>query len=139
MGVVNSLKKNFIVITILFTFFIIIIWFFKDDEYKTLEDVEKLFIKNDISYISKPVENKYVLDIAKEQRLYEVENNDIFVYIVDKSDMKSADYRVSNEILDGNYVVATTDTFIFAYTEKNIGKFYQRLYAVIDEIIDSEK
>ena len=133
------MKKYFIVITILFTFIIILIWLFQDNEYKTLGDIEKLFIKNDISYISKPVENKYVLDIAKEQRLYEVENNNIYVYIVDKSDMKSADYRVSNEILDSNYVVATTDTFIFAYTEKNPGKFHQGLYAVIDEIIDSEK
>ncbi|WP_428910727.1 hypothetical protein [Niallia sp. Krafla_26] len=133
------MKKNFIVIIILFTFFIILVSFFQDDEYETLEDVEKLFMKNDISYTSKLVEDSYILDIAKEQKLYKVENDHIYVYIVDKSDMENAVYRVSNERLDDHYVVATTDTFIFAYTERNLRNFYQSLYAVIDEIIDSEK
>lgn len=109
-------------------------------EYKTLEDLEKLFNKHNITYTSKPIEDEYLLDIAKEQRIYEVEENDIYVYIVDKADLEKADYRVSNEILGNNFIVTTSSSsFIFAYTEKNLEKFEGDLFSVINEIIESEK
>ena len=65
----SSLKKNLIIIAVLLVFSFV--WFFQDNEYKTLEDLERLFMEHDISYIPKPVETDHILDIAKEQRIYE--------------------------------------------------------------------
>ncbi|APH06826.1 hypothetical protein [Bacillus weihaiensis] len=133
--------KNFLVIALIILLSVIIIATrLFQVEYKTLEDLEKLFNKHNITYTSKPIEDEYLLDIAKEQRIYEVEENDIYVYIVDKADLEKADYRVSNEILGNNFIVTTSSSsFIFAYTEKNLEKFEGDLFSVINEIIESEK
>ena len=96
-------------------------------------------MEHDISYIPKPVETNNILDIAKEQRIYEIENNNIYVYIVNESDIENADYRVSNEILGDNYIVSNTKIYLFAHTEKNLKKFQRNLNTVIEEIRNSEQ
>ena len=131
------MKKILIIIAVLLVFSFV--WFFQDNQYKTLEDLERLFMEHDISYIPKPVETNHILDIAKEQRIYEIENNHIYVYIVNESDIENADYRVSNEILGDNYIVSNTKIYIFAHTEKNLKKFQKNLNTVIEEIRNSEQ
>lgn len=133
------LKKMIIIMAALLVYYVIWITLFQDNETKTLEDLEKLFMEHDLSYSSKPVETNHILDIAKEQRIYEIENNDIYVYIVNEPDMEKADYQITNEILGGNYIVSNTKTYLFAYTDNNFKKFQGDLDTVIAEIRNSEQ
>ncbi|RLL48410.1 hypothetical protein D8M04_03880 [Oceanobacillus piezotolerans] len=127
-----------IIILMIFSFIVIVVMFLQKDEYNTLVGLEKLFIKNDISITSKPIENENKLDFAKEQRIYELKDNKVYVYILNEIDLERADYIVSNEILE-DYVVSSTNSFIFAYSDTHLQQFSPELYVVIDEITESEK
>lgn len=116
----------------------IVFWFLNNKkEYNNLESIEQLLIKHSLSYTAKPIEPENQLKFAREQGIYQIENNNVYIYIVEKSDMEEANFQVSNELLDNNYAVSTTDTVLFAHTD--LIRFQKELYAVIDEIKKSEQ
>lgn len=134
-----NVRKSIILTVFICGILAVYSFYFYNIKYEKLEDLEKYLIDHNISYTSKPIESKYSLDIAKEQRVYEIKGKDIYVYIVNESEIDGADYRLSNEILGSDYVVATTNIFLFAYTDTDLEKFQKTLSSVIEEIRKSEK
>ena len=130
------MKKSTIITLCIFAITILIFEFFPKAKYTTIEDVEKLFQKHDISYASKPVEQKYQIDEAQEQRLYEIEDSDIYIYLVNGPNFEQVVVDVFNNTFEGfeDRTVATVDNFIFVHFEKNTERFYDDLYGVFDEI-----
>lgn len=113
--------------------------FLQQKEYTTLSDLEELFQKHKISYQVSPVREEYKLGTAKEQNVFLIENNDVYVYIVDEPYFEQAALDASNNLFNNERTVATVNNFIFAYSDKNIRLFYAELYAIIDEIRESRK
>ena len=112
--------------------------FLQQKEYTTLNDLEELFQKHEISYEVLPVKEEYQLGTAIEQNIFLIKDNDVYVYIVDEPYFEQAVLDVSNDFFNDR-VVATVNNFIFVYSEKNIRLFYADLYAIIDEIRESRK
>jgi hypothetical protein len=113
--------------------------FLQQKEYTTLSDLEELFQKHEISYEVLPVSEEYKLSTAKEQKIFLLEGNDVYVYIVDEPDVEQSSLDLSNEFFNNERSVATVNNFIFAYSEENAELFYAELYAIIDEIRESRK
>ena len=113
--------------------------FLQKKEYTTLNDLEELFKKHEISYEVLPVKEEYLLGTAKEQKIFLIEDNDIYVYIVDEPDFEQSTLDVSNDFFNNERTVATVNNFIFAYSDTNIRLFYAELYEIIDEIRESRK
>ena len=133
------LKKNIVFTVLIIAIGIIVAYIFlQQKEYTTLSDLEELFQKHEISYEILPVKEEYQLGTAIEQKVYLIEDNDVYVYIVDEPYFEQAVLDVSNEFFNDR-TVATVNNFIFAYSDTNIRLFYAELYAIIDEIRESRK
>jgi hypothetical protein len=138
-GVEISKVKTISTILIFIVIGIIVAYIFlQQKEYTTLSDLEELFQKHKVSYEVSPVRQEYKLGTAKEQKIFLLEGNDVYVYIVDEPYFEQAVFDVTNELFNDS-VVATVNNFIFAYSEENMELFYAELYAIIDEIRWSRK
>ena len=135
-----TLKIKTISTTLIIVIGIIVAYIFlQQKEYTTLSDLEELFQKHEISYEVLPVKEEYQLGTAIEQKVYLIEDNDVYVYIVNEPDVEQSSLDVSNNFFNNERTVATVNNFIFAYSDTNIRLFYAELYEIIDEIRESRK
>lgn len=91
--------KKYIFIVFGFLAIVILIFVFKPTkEYRTIDDIEILFQKHNISYGTKDVNQQYMLDTANEQRIFEIDGNEVFVYLIDKIHFEQTFIDISNDL-----------------------------------------